>query len=156
MDSIVKMSIDSRKNAFTNAYQIDDQKYLDKIEDLFKRISELGESCSDATDFETKFASSPLNQEYNDLFIEIGSKFKPITYESDNSNVQTTGEYLLEDARMEAGMIVDDITMPARHKARTEFDDKVRDTPVLGDAIQAKQTFDLFKRFKKNKNDEEE
>ena len=156
MDSIVKMSIDARKNAFTNAYQIDDQKYLDKIEDLFKRINELGESCSDATDFETKFAASPLNQEYNNLFVEIGSKFKPISYESDNSNVQTTGEYLLEDARMEGELLFDDLTMPARHKARTEFDDKVRDIPVLGDAIQAKQTFDLFKRFKKNKNDEEE
>ena len=153
MDSIVKMSIDSRKQAFTNAYKIEDKSILDKIDDLFIKINELGETCVDASEFETKFASSELNQEYINLFTEIASTCEPITYESDNLNVQSTKDYILDDARMEAKMAFDDITMPARHAARTEFDDKVRDIPVIGDAIQAKQTFDLFKKFKKNKED---
>jgi hypothetical protein len=153
MDSIVKMSIDSRKQAFTNAYKIEDKKYLDKIEDLFNRINEFGETVTNSDEFETKFATSPLNQEYINLFTEIATNCTPITYESDNSNVQSTKDYIIDDARSEVKMALEDITMPARHAARTEFDDKVRDIPVIGDAIQAKQTFDLFKKFKKNKED---
>ena len=74
MDNIVKQSIESRKNAVLAAYKIEDKKYLDKIDNLFNRINELGETCSDSMDFETKLASSPLNQEYIDLFTEL-SKF---------------------------------------------------------------------------------
>ena len=153
MDSIVKMSIDSRKQAFTNAYKIEDKNILNKIDNLFNRINEFGETVTDSTEFETKFATSELNQEYINLFTEIATSCSPITYESDNSNVQSTKDYILDDAASEARMALEDISMPARHAARTEFDDKVRDIPVVGDVIQAKQTFDLFNKFKKNKKD---
>ena len=155
MDSIVKQSIEARKQAFTNAYKIEDQNILDKIDELFNRINELGETCSDASDFEMKFASSSLNQEYISLFTEFATTCEPITYESDNSNVQSTKDYILEDARMEAKLAFEDVTMPARHTAREEFDSQMRDIPVVGDVIQAKQTFDLFKKFKKNKDKSE-
>ena len=155
MDSIVKQSIEARKQAFTNAYKIEDQNIIDKIDELFNRINELGETCSDASDFEMKFASSPLNQEYISLFTELATTCEPIIYESDNSNVQSTKDYILDDARMEAKLAIEDATMPARHAAREEFDSALRDVPVLGDAIQAKQTFDLFKKFKKNKDKSE-
>ena len=156
MDSIVKQSIDSRKQAVLSSYKIEDNKIINKIDDLFKRIYEFGEKCSDSTDFETKFASSPLNQEYIHLYTELATTCTPITYESDNSDVQSTKDYVLDDVKSEARMLAEDLSMPARHAARTEFDDRVRDIPVVGDAIQAKQTFDLFKKFKRNKNENEE
>ena len=155
MDSIVKQSIDSRKQAVLGAYKIEKQVYLDKLDNLFNRINELGETCSDVSDFEMKFASSSLNQEYISLFTEFATTCEPITYESDNSNVQSTKDYILEDARMEAKLAFEDVTMPARHAAREEFDSQMRDIPVVGDVIQAKQTFDLFKKFKKNKDKSE-
>ena len=153
MDSIVKQNIDSRKQAFTNAYKIEDKSILDKIDNLFNRINELGETCSDSSDFEMKFATSELNQEYISLFTEVATSCEPIIYQSDNSNVQSTKDYILDDVKSEAKLAFEDMTMPARHAARTEFDDKVRDIPVVGDVIQARQTFALFNKFKKKKED---
>ena len=66
MDSIVKQSIDGRKMAFSSAYELTDV-YKKKIDELFKKIEELGETCKDAMDFETKFMASPLNQEYTNF-----------------------------------------------------------------------------------------
>ena len=154
MDSIVKQSIDCRKQALFNAYKIEDSNYIDKIDVLFNKINDLGETCTDASDFEMKFASSPLNQEYIDLFTELSRTCELVTYESHSSDVQSTKDYIVDDLNSEASMLLEDLSMPARHKARVEFDDKVRDIPIVGDAIQAKQTFDLFRKFKKNKDDE--
>ena len=147
MDSIVKQSIESRKNAFFNAYEINDKKYLDMVDDLFNRINEFGEACTDVSDFETKFASSDLNQEYIDLFTMIATNCKMIEHEKEYDQNKTNPA--LDDLKSEAQLLAEDITMPARHEARVALDDKVRDIPVVGDVIQAKQTFDLFKKFKK-------
>ena len=44
--------------------------------------------------------------------------------------------------------------MPARHKARETFDSKMRDTPIVGDLMQASQTMDLFKKYCKKDDNE--
>ena len=64
MNEYVKNSIDARKQSFYTAYEITDKDIENKIEDLFKKICEFGETCSDAMDFENKFQSSELNNEY--------------------------------------------------------------------------------------------
>ena len=150
MDNMVKQSVDSRKQAMLSAYKIEDKIYLEKIDDLFKRISEFGDKCLDSSDFENKFSSSPLNKEYIDLFTELSQNCMPNIIES-NTNDTESNDGVIDDIKTDAKMMIDDLTMPARHAAREEFDSKVRDVPIVGDAIQAKQTFDLFKRFKKNK-----
>jgi dTDP-L-rhamnose 4-epimerase len=64
-------------------------------------------------------------------------------------------EQALEDVADDAKLMVEDITMPARRKAREEFDSKLRDTP-LGKVEQANNMFHLFKKFgKKKKTDED-
>lgn len=150
MDSGVKLAIDARHDAFKNAYELTDE-FNDEIESLFKKIYEFGKSCKDSMDFETKFASSPLNEEYNNLFMKIGTKCKLRKYET-NENVpqKSKSEKVLEEASSDAKYLVKDMTMPARRQARMQMDSKLRDTP-LGKVEQAHNMFYLFKRFKKPK-----
>lgn len=44
---------------------------MKKIDDLFGEIEKLGTECKDVSEFENKFAASPLNQKYMDIFTEL-------------------------------------------------------------------------------------
>lgn len=152
MNDLVKNSIDARKNAIFNAYEIKNQSILEKIENLFNRINELGENCIDTIDFETKFANSSLNQEYISLFTEIVNNCEQKIIESEeNSNIKTDAEYILDDVVSELKYQADSATMPLRRKARQEAYDKVRDMPVVGEVLNVKQHIDFFSRFRKKK-----
>ena len=153
MDSVVKQCIDGRKVAFTASYEITDN-YQKIIDELFKKIEEFGYSCSDAMDFENKFAVSPLNKEYTDLFTEIATNCKPIIKDvPKDETVQSDKEYLKNEALDEAKYLAKDLSMPVRRKAREEFDKKMRDTP-LGKIEQASNTAWVFKRFFGKKNND--
>ena len=65
MEEIIKSCVESRKNAIYSAYEINNEELKSKIDDLFSRIENFAESCTSVTDFESKFAASELNQEYN-------------------------------------------------------------------------------------------
>ena len=152
MNNLVKSSIDARKNAIFNGYEITEQTILDKIDEVFKKINEFGENCVDSADFETKFASSPLNQEYISLFTEVATNCKQKTIESnDNSNIKTDEEYILEDIESEMIYQVENATQPLRRQITQEAFDEARDIPVVGDILNAKQHIDFFSRFKKKK-----
>ena len=147
MNEFVKNSIDARKNAFYNAYEIDDESVKNKIEELFKKIEDFGKQYNDVMDFETNFASNSLNQEYIDLFTLVASKCKPKamdTIASENSDNEE--EY---HERSWAEYELDEASRPLRRNVREKVDSKIRDIPVVGDVIQAKQTMDLFNKFKK-------
>lgn len=146
MDSVVKSCIDGRRMAFSSAYELTDV-YKKKVDELFKRIEEFGKTCTDAMDFESKFAASPLNKEYTDLFTEVASNCKYILPPPvDNPNVKSDAEYYKEEAISDAKYLAKDLTMPARRKAREEFDKKMRDTP-LGKIEQASNTASVFRRL---------
>ncbi len=145
MDEIVKTSIKGRYDSFFNAYEIKDSKLKKEIDDLFKEINALGETVQNSAEFETKFQSSPLNTEYINLFTKIAKSCKPIVYENTNE-VKEKNHPILDEIASNAKYIADDITMPARRKAREEFDNKMRDTP-LGKIEQANNMRYLFKRF---------
>lgn len=150
MNDLVKQGIDARYASFKNSYIIKDDNIKKRIDDLFQKINFLAEECKDNIEFETKFASSPLNREYIGLFTEIASKCEPIKYEdSDAENIKTDKEYLMDEVSSDAKYIVSDLTMPARRKARAEFDSKLRDTP-LGKIEQISNTAGVFRKlFKK-------
>ncbi len=146
MNEYVKQSIDGRKLAFSSAYELTDT-YKKKVDELFKRIEDFGKDCSDAMDFETKFAASPLNKEYTDLFTEVASNCKYILPPPvDNPDVKSDKEYLRDEAISDAKYLAKDLTMPARRAAREEFDKKMRDTP-LGKIEQASNTASVFRRL---------
>ena len=153
MNDMVKSSIDARKGAFSTAYELND-KMTKEIDALFEKIYKIGEECSDAMDFETKFASSPLNKEYTDLFAKVASECKPKVMSDDYvSDPRTKGEKVLDEVSSDAKLLVEDLTMPARRKARQEMDDKLHDTPY-GQVEQISNMFHLFKKIKKKKPEE--
>ena len=157
MNEYVKTSIDGRRMAFSSAYELTDV-YKKKVDDLFKRIEDFGKDCSDAMDFETKFASSTLNKEYTDLFTEVSQNCKyilPPPVEGDTAG-RSNKEAIMDEVMSDVKYAVKDATMPARRAAREAFDSKMRDTP-LGKIEQAKNTAWVFKRMfgKKNKSDDE-
>ena len=144
MEEYTKQSIDARYDAFFNAYEINDDYIKDDIEDLFKRIREFGESCKDIGEFEQKFASSPLNQEYIDLFTEVATKCDRKEYAAPVFNEQEHTEQMIMDNTKH---MVEDATRPIRRKLRWKMQDKMRDTP-LGTV---EQVVNLRGLFKKNK-----
>ena len=148
MNEYVKQSIEGRRLAFSNSYELTDV-YKKRVEELFKKIEELGEKASDAMDFETKFASSPLNTEYTNLFTEIATNCKCIIPINSETEVKSNGEAIMDDVMSDVKYVVEDLSMPARRKAREAIDSKINDTP-LGDIRQASNTISLFKKiFKK-------
>ena len=71
MNEVLKPSIESRKSALFSSYDIKDPGNLKAIEDYFKKVEEFAKDYNDVMEFETAFASSPLQQEYSDLFVQI-------------------------------------------------------------------------------------
>lgn len=153
MDSGVKTSIDARYDAFKNAYELTTD-FEAEIEDLFKKIYEFGKTCNDAMDFENKFVASPLNEEYNNLFVKIGTKCPLKKYETEDLPEESKSKKIIDEATSDAKYLMDEVTMPARRQARMKMDSKLRDTP-LGKVEQASNMFYLFKKFKRPKKTDE-
>ena len=143
MNNDIKVScIDSRRMAIDSTYEGNDPKILEMIDELFKKIEEFSKECSDVADFEAKFATSPLSGEYINLFTKIMG-----------GNVDLKKE--AKEGAMYAGSeIVDDMTHTARMQARMEAEKTLRNAPIIGDVMTAKQHFDFFSRFKSKKDDE--
>ena len=144
MNDIVKMSIQSRKDAIFNTYEIQDEKLLKDINDYFKRLEEFAKDFNDPMEFETAFASNKLAKEYSDIFTKImggGITARGVAKDAGESVVSE----IAEDAKLHA-----------RRKARMEVESQMRDIPIVGDVLNIKQHVDFFGRFKKNKKDDKE
>lgn len=149
MDAQIKNSIDIRKNTIFDVYNVDDKEMQIKIENLFLKIEELANECKDVAEFETKFTSSKLNKEYMDLFSELPSKCtlkNAIKNQvKENFNQQTIANDIKNEIEFQSTESINRIEAHACNQVI----DKVSDIPVIGDVIQAKKTFDVFKRFKR-------
>ena len=143
MDKYVKMSIDSRKQAIFSSYEVPD-KMKQKIDELFKEIEKLGATAKDTNDFETKFAASPLNKRYTDIFVELATPGAP-----------SKGESIAEAiAGGVAGRVADDVkrrVLPTRAAVNQKVYDEARKIPGVGDTLHVKQYVDLFGGFRKKK-----
>ncbi len=152
MDTMVKASIDGRKNAVLGAYDLssDEKK---KLDELFAKIEELGASCADAGDFEAKFAASPLNAEYMKLFTDFvstkQSKVKPVgDVQVEEVDMGEVAANTAKDAAVaEAGYAVQSVRGRVARKTMSEIRDKV---PVANDIVGIKNKIDFFGRFKKS------
>lgn len=152
MDQYVKNSIDSRKNALFATYDVTDKGILDKIEKLFAEITKMGEESKDAMDFEAKFAASPLNQQYLDLFTEVATKCQPKTAAPAVDTTEIEKEIKQGVAAGVAESAADDVlrrVVPTRAAVHQKAYDAARDIPGVGDAMSVKQHLDFFGRFRK-------
>lgn len=156
MKDEVKLCVESRKNVIVENFELTDD-LKNQLEVLFKKIESLGSSSSSAQDFETKFMSSELNQEYTDLYADIAQscKSKIVYNEQDDNDQESNVEKTFDEVSSDAKYLAREITMPARRQARMKMESKLRNTP-LGKVEQASNMFHLFKRFKKNKPDDNE
>ncbi len=124
MDKTIKQSIDVRKAAYANSFEID-AGMQKKIDALFSEIEKLGEKCKDAGEFEAEFSKSPLNQKYMDLFTEIATKSatKNAVKGAAVGAVQSAAEQALRNI------------VPTRAAVHQKVYDEVRRIPGMGDAI---------------------
>lgn len=154
MKDDVKLCVESRKTAILSSFELTND-FKKQLDELFSNIENLAKGCSDAQDFETKFMSSELNQEYTDLYADIAQSCKCIIVHEDNYvEEKSKGGRVLDEVSSDAKYLADDITRPARRQARMKMESKLRDTP-LGKVEQASNMFHLFKRFKKPKKTDE-
>lgn len=152
MKDDVKLCVESRKNVIYSSFDLTED-LKKQVEDLFKNIIELAKTCSDASDFESRFMSSELNQEYTDLYTDIAQSCKCKTINVDSSDEDDSSKKVLDEATSDAKYLFDEVSMPARRQARMRMESKLRDTP-LGKVEQASNMFHLFKKFKKKKPEE--
>ena len=166
MDEYIKQSIDARKNAFSAAYEINAEMQK-KIDALFVKIEELGTTCKDVTEFEAKFAASPLNQQYMDLFTEIATGSITIGASGAGAPKGKVGKMVagsLIGGAVEG--VVDSAVhrvVPTRAAVHQKAYDAARDIPVVGDAIDVSQKVGyamhlgkLFGGRKKKKDEDKE
>ncbi|MBR2741329.1 hypothetical protein IKD98_01030 [Candidatus Saccharibacteria bacterium] len=144
MDKIVRQSIDARKAAYANSFEIDAETQK-KIDALFAEIEKLGEKCKNAGEFEAEFSKSPLNQKYMDLFTEIATKSatKKAVKSAAVSAMQSAAEQALRNV------------VPTRAAVHQKVYDEARSIPGVGDAIdvaeKASYAGHLAKLFRKKK-----
>lgn len=140
MNDQVKASIDARKNAF-DSFELTDERKAE-IDKLFAEIEKLGKDCKDAGEFENKFAASPLNQQYMDMFTKI----------SMDGMAGQAAKNAAEGALRSAIGAKVPTTRAAMHQKAY---DAARDIPVVGDAIDLGQKASYVKHlgglFKKKK-----
>ena len=137
MDKYIKLSIDSRKNAISATYDVDTEMNK-KIDKLFDKIEKIGTNCKDVGDFEAKFAASPLNQQYLDLFTEIATsgQAKVAVPEVSKSEIEkmVTGGTAAGIVESAAGQAINSV-VPTRAAVNQKVFGTVRSVPVVGDAV---------------------
>lgn len=150
MDKYIESSIKARKDAIFNTYSVTDEGILKKIDSLFGEIEKLGAVCKDVSDFENKFAASPLNQKYMDIFTELAQAQAMANVAGSFAKQAATG--LATNAARGAIMSsVGDAVPTSRAAAHQKVMDVARDIPGVGEAMSIKQHVDFFGRFKKKK-----
>ncbi len=146
MDSYTRQGIDARYNAYFNAYNIEDEDLKNKIDKLFEKVNELGESTKDYADFEKQFANSSLNSEYMTLFTEVAMKCQP--KEQVAAPTYDENKVMQDRNKHEAKRMLEDVTRPIRRRVRWKMQDTMRDTP-LGKVEQLINLKGLFDKHKK-------
>lgn len=128
MNEQIKSSIDARRNAF-NAYDLTD-KFKKEIDDLFTEINDFGASCDDVGDFETKFATSPLNQSYIDMFTKVAtaSANKEATKGATEQMAVNAAEAVTRD-------VIGSAVPTTKAAVHQKVYDAARDIPGVGNAI---------------------
>ncbi len=168
MDKYITQSITVRKEAFGANFEIDAEAQ-GKIDALFAEIKKLGAKCKDVGEFETKFAESPLNQRYLDLFTEIAMK----GVAKNTAKGAGSANDLAADAKKDAAVGVakgatagiaqsaaeqalQNAVPTTRAAVHQKAYDAARSVPGLGDAIDVAEKANyaayLGKLFRKKKN----
>ena len=152
MNAVIN-NIRLRRDLLFNHYDLTDEAGQ-KANYLFARMEQFGLTCKDQTEFETRFASSPLNDEYNRLFIEFAAFVKK------PDNVPDMQQHRKNTAKGIAAS-------SARHQVKSGIKSRILNAlpnsftdwfvygfhriPILGDIIGAKNNMESVGRLFKDK-----
>ena len=150
MDKYIESSIKARKDAIFNAYSVTDEGILKKIDSLFGEIEKLGTECEDVSEFENKFAASPLNQKYMDIFTELAQAQATANVAGGFAKQAAVGA-ATNAVRGAVTNVTHGAVPTSRAAAHQKVMDVARDIPGVGEAMSIKQHVDFFGRFKKKK-----
>ncbi len=89
MDAMIKQTISGYTSVFS-AFPVSDEAIKKEIEDFTNEINALGESCSDAMDFMTKYPASGLSEKYSDLIARASAPPPPPAEEEQKEQAQTS------------------------------------------------------------------
>lgn len=149
MDQYVLSAIEVRRKSIFETYIIDDQDFIAKANDVFKKMESLGESCASVMEFESQFAASPLYNEYYNLCLEAGQKFKvnPQAMKTEIPNSNYTSADVVKEAEEWTEYAIDSATQPLRNQAYVQVRDAVESIPGVGEVAQASRTVGVFKKL---------
>ena len=157
MDKYVKQSIDARRDAIFDAYNVGAGERK-KIDAVFAEMEKLAAKCGDVQEFEAKLAKSPVNQKYLDLFTEIATSSQPKAAAPKASMKEVgkmvAGGTMAGIAESAAEQALREV-VPTRAAVHQKVSDKMRSVPVVGDIVDAGQKASylghLGKLFRKKK-----
>lgn len=121
MNEYVKISVDSRIDFFNKYYSVPESA-KNSVENFIKEITVLGESCSDSTEFESKFISSGLSEQFNNLLNCCTPKAYKMTDEEKQYSKSIAKDVVFEGGKKEiakdiAKDVVDTIAVEAKEEA---------------------------------------
>lgn len=114
MDEYIRNSIATRKKTVDDYYKVP-ANMQETYDALFRDMEELGESCADVAEFETKFAAGPLNQRYMDLFTKLKPNMGKVKdsykeYLASDEGKEALADSLRDTAETEMRIMADDLT----------------------------------------------
>lgn len=109
----VKKCIDARLD-YLNLYLVSPPEIKPEIDAFSKDVTKLGEACSDAEEFERRFASERLFERFSSLVCKCTQRNTKMNASDIKRSVKTTGEILGNNKKQIVKDIVDDACMYAR------------------------------------------
>lgn len=163
MNEHVQVSIQARTDFFEKYYEVPSDVEPD-VEQFVREMKGLGESCLDATEFESKFTSMGLAERFNQLLIRCVPKpyqmleaekkqVKEMTKKMMKENQGQLVKDAVEDAVDYASVMAEEELISMKRKAMIEmgvFDDYTRATNTIEYTKDAVSFLSgLFKKKKK-------
>ena len=109
MNEYVQLSVNSRLDFFEKYYTVPND-VLSGVEQLKKDIIALGESCNDSTEFETKFVSTGLSDNFNNLLTCCTPKAYQMTSNEKQYAKEVAKEIVVEGGKKQiAKDIINDV-----------------------------------------------
>ena len=150
MNEAVKTCVDARLNVFTQYYEVPDAMQAE-VADFTQRLTDLGESCATAQEFEERFAQSDLNGSYTAILSRLTPKMTEMTAEQKAAAKETYRSMVSKEEI--ADDIADDIRDSVKLRAESDFASAGRkilsEVNLLDDVTRVSNAVDDAGRFGK-------
>ena len=134
MDENIKQCINSRVDFFDKYYTVP-EGLKEEVETFICEINQLGDSASDAIDFENKFVSSGMSERFNGLLVRCTPKPYNMTNEEKRQSKQVAKEIFKEDRSRIVKEAAADVADYASVMASEEIIAKSREAMIEADVF---------------------